>query len=327
MHVFADLKPYICTFTGCTENLRQFTSRDSWADHELSEHRVRDSWSCPECIEEYISFSDWETHLRQAHARTFSGSKLLVAKTMAYRRQARPSEEEECPLCCIMLGKPRRAFIQHVGQHMEEIALMALPCQDDQDLDNAGQPQHSTLTSDLFQTEQAPIHNSLPPEKFIASSHSLGTTDTLSQRQQKFERRSLPSTPDIFSAEFDPFSGFCTSPSRLQPHPLDYLSAPPLVYLSTPPISAAISENSEERELITVTLSQEKQDLKQNPLPPSMLPRQSQDSGPIKILGTEFKPLSGYLTPPFTSTDSITDPPPPKKQDLTNPLPPQMRTG
>lgn len=126
---------YICTFADCREKLRQFSSRASWSDHEFSEYSVRESWSCPECTEEYINSSDWEKHLQHAHDRAFSGPKFPVVKTTAYKRQARPVEEEECHLCC---DKPRRGFIQHFGQHMEEIALTALPRQGDEDLDEAG---------------------------------------------------------------------------------------------------------------------------------------------------------------------------------------------
>lgn len=60
---------------------------------------------------------------------------------MAYKTRAKPAENEECPLCHVMLGKPRREFVKHVGRHMEEIALMALP------RDNDDKPEvHSTST-------------------------------------------------------------------------------------------------------------------------------------------------------------------------------------
>ena len=58
---------------------------------------------------------------------------------MAYRPQERPIEVEECPLCRSVLGKPRREFVKHVGRHMEQIALMALPREatDDSDTESA----------------------------------------------------------------------------------------------------------------------------------------------------------------------------------------------
>ena len=58
---------------------------------------------------------------------------------MAYSPQERPIEVEECPLCRSVLGKPRREFVKHVGRHMEQIALMALPREatDDSDAESA----------------------------------------------------------------------------------------------------------------------------------------------------------------------------------------------
>ena len=127
LHVFADLQPYICTFTGCEDELLQFSSRAAWADHEFSKHRIDQFWDCPECSNKYSSAVDWEKHLLTFHKRAFSRPKLQIAKHMAYKPQSRPIESEECPFCRNLLVKTRRAFVKHVGRHMEEIALMTLP--------------------------------------------------------------------------------------------------------------------------------------------------------------------------------------------------------
>ena len=76
---------------------------------------------------------EWIQHLEKLHECTFTGPKLQVAKKMAYITRAKPIEHEECPLCQVVLGKPRREFVKHVGRHMEEIALMALPRENDED--------------------------------------------------------------------------------------------------------------------------------------------------------------------------------------------------
>ena len=127
MHVFADLRPYICTFPDCKDELAQFTTRAAWADHELTEHRHDMMWNCPECSEKFASTSDWEQHLHEMHQRIFTGPQLHAARSTASQVQPRPAETEECPLCRVVLGKPRRTFVKHVARHMEEIALMALP--------------------------------------------------------------------------------------------------------------------------------------------------------------------------------------------------------
>lgn len=137
MHVFADLKPYICTFSDCRDELAQFTTRAAWADHEFIEHRINRTWKCPECSRKIISASDWEQHLQEMHRREFTGPQLHVARNIAYETHSRPVETEECPLCRVVLGKPRRAFIKHIGRHMEEIALMALPRNTEEDSDES----------------------------------------------------------------------------------------------------------------------------------------------------------------------------------------------
>ena len=133
MHVFSDLMPYICTFDGCQHKLRCFPSRSTWADHEFQEHRFDRYWACPECPARSCSTLDWEHHLNDVHNRKFSGPNLLSAKNTACRISRKRAEEEQCLLCRVVLGKPRRAFVKHVCRHMEDIALMALPSNAEED--------------------------------------------------------------------------------------------------------------------------------------------------------------------------------------------------
>ena len=127
LHIFADLKPYICTFADCDDKLVQFPNRAAWADHEFTKHRINRFWNCPECPKRSSTATDWAEHLIVVHQCAFRGPNLEVASGMAYNAGSRPTENEECPFCRVILGKSRRAFVKHVGSHMEEIALMALP--------------------------------------------------------------------------------------------------------------------------------------------------------------------------------------------------------
>ena len=127
MHVFSDLMPYLCTFDGCQHKLRSFQSRSSWADHEFEEHRLNRYWACPECSRKSYSILDWEHHLDDVHNLKFFDSDLVAARKNACHISPKRAEEEQCPLCQVILGKPRRAFVKHVSRHMEDIALMALP--------------------------------------------------------------------------------------------------------------------------------------------------------------------------------------------------------
>ena len=137
MHVFADLRPYICTFSDCKDELAQFTTRAAWADHEFTEHRNDQTWNCPECSAKLADASGWEQHLFEIHRRVFTGPQLHIARNAALQTHPRPIETEECPLCRIVVGKQRRAFVKHIGRHMEEIALMALPRDTEEDSDGS----------------------------------------------------------------------------------------------------------------------------------------------------------------------------------------------
>lgn len=126
MHVFTDLKPYICTFPECSFELVQFSTRAQWADHEFSHHRFVDEWCCPLCSTRNIrDRQNCEQHLERSHG--------ILQEELAYwadrsrTRRARMMNMEECLLCRKFPAESRRAFIKHCCQHMEEIALMAMP--------------------------------------------------------------------------------------------------------------------------------------------------------------------------------------------------------
>ena len=164
MHVFTDLQPYICTFQDCKYELAQFATRAAWADHEFTTHRINRYWTCPECPAEYTKTSDWKQHLQSNHQRSFDGDKLQIAQDMACQMRARVAENEECPLCRVVVGKPRRAFVRHVARHMEEIALITLPrdTEEDSDCSSVSTRQESSRQSD-------PSHSAQIPESIIGT--------------------------------------------------------------------------------------------------------------------------------------------------------------
>ena len=133
--MFADLSPYICTFANCDMELAKFPTRVAWAEHEFSEHRVIRWWECFECTKKCHSEIEWKEHLECRHKRTFIGAKYHVAEKMALKKRAKAAATEECPLCQVTLERSRREFVKHVGKHMEEIALAALPREVDDESD------------------------------------------------------------------------------------------------------------------------------------------------------------------------------------------------
>jgi len=158
MHVFADLKPYMCTFANCEDKLAQFPTRSAWADHEFTEHRTAPQWSCPECPNVALNFEGWEDHLQQGHQRVFTMSEWQVA-CMAVRKQSTLVENPECPLCRTMVEKSRRDFVKHVGRHMEEIALMALPRNAEDELDGRSRSSGGASFEGVSARPSPPVQN------------------------------------------------------------------------------------------------------------------------------------------------------------------------
>ena len=127
MHVFGDLKPYICTSEACSDEMIKFSTRNAWAQHEFDEHRVIYRWKCTECDLELDDPETWRNHLRRDHKSSLSRPQLEVAVAGAMRCKDAPIEHEACPLCQQHSWKNRRDFTKHVCRHMEEIALLVIP--------------------------------------------------------------------------------------------------------------------------------------------------------------------------------------------------------
>ena len=171
MHFFADLQPYICTFADCEDELAQFPNRAAWAEHEFSQHRVTRSWSCPECPQAFNNLPRWQNHVQERHCLFFTDPNLNIAGKMAYKTEATRVEDDECPLCCNVVGK-RRAFVKHVGRHMEEIALMALPRDVEEDSEEGSVSTERTNTYSWKSGTSFQANPSVKPERVVSEANS-----------------------------------------------------------------------------------------------------------------------------------------------------------
>lgn len=148
-HVLSDLKPYVCTFQSCELNM--FDSQYDWFTHELQFHRKQ--WRCP-CCKKRASESrpDLIKHLETEHQNELSGHSIdAFVETCRIER----IDATGCPLCEDYGAKFQKInrsskcdvslkqFQQHLGSHMQQLALAALPpgniedeAEDDQDADD-----------------------------------------------------------------------------------------------------------------------------------------------------------------------------------------------
>jgi len=123
-----------------------------WLQHMQGEHNI--GWYCnsSECHDQMFDCQvDFEEHMKSLHAETFNPSQLPIISESSRR----PATElfEQCPLCDHVptvqelnvwkregtrnnTGENLKILPKHIAVHLEELALLSLPWQDD--LDTAG---------------------------------------------------------------------------------------------------------------------------------------------------------------------------------------------
>ncbi|KAH6678038.1 hypothetical protein B0J14DRAFT_474333 [Halenospora varia] len=138
-HVLSDLKPYVCAFENC--QLRMFPDRHTWFSHELKEHRRE--WKCQFCSHSaFKSALNFESHLKHSHAASFIDAQLPSLLEMGQQSIIQISPRD-CPFCDHWEKRLRKLnpnipsrdalvvtpsqYKHHVGGHMEQLALFAIP--------------------------------------------------------------------------------------------------------------------------------------------------------------------------------------------------------
>ncbi|KAH7324280.1 hypothetical protein B0I35DRAFT_423837 [Stachybotrys elegans] len=139
-HVYSDLRSYVCTFPGC--DAPYFSDINDWFRHEMQVHRV--SYTCQFC--QGKSFKTQEaylSHIRKQHPDTAEGSDEQPFLDIA-RRPMGQIPAQDCPCCTDWEERLRERnavsaesadvicvlptmFKRHLGSHMEQLALFAIP--------------------------------------------------------------------------------------------------------------------------------------------------------------------------------------------------------
>ncbi|KAI9791856.1 MAG: hypothetical protein M1816_003401 [Peltula sp. TS41687] len=183
-HVFSDLQPYVCTFEEC--GLRMFSERHVWFEHELQAHRKQ--WCCNACSHpSFHSPEPFKNHLRDCHTKAFTEAQLPVLIDMCQIpvEKIRPTA---CPLCDdwkVMSTDPDShgttavvtpsQFRRHLGRHLEQLALFALPKRlEDDDMDDLGSDEAAvdldsgdSIANDIESVESEQRSPQLPPEEHL----------------------------------------------------------------------------------------------------------------------------------------------------------------
>ena len=103
-----------------------FPTRKLWLKHDDT-HRFDIIWRCPLCRSDFDDSSKIKDHLTSSHSLSITTAQLGLIISAAQHREPHSIENQVCPLCNIIPGKSRRNYANHVGGHMESIALAALP--------------------------------------------------------------------------------------------------------------------------------------------------------------------------------------------------------
>jgi len=141
-HVHEDLLPYVClhevsgvahsvlrattmywadSVQDCTGAARQYAHRREWRRHMESHEK---HWLCPyNCPDTFPSGEDFERHLQVEHLVEVP---MLATLRKSCSRKSNMAKPQACTLC----ERPITAsglWFKHVGHHLEQLALFALP--------------------------------------------------------------------------------------------------------------------------------------------------------------------------------------------------------
>ncbi|KAF5636487.1 transcription factor Cys6 [Fusarium sp. NRRL 52700] len=159
-HVFGDLRPYTCLFSRCAESNTDFDRRHRWQIH-VSQYHWR-TWSCPlKCGSTLPSAVELKDHIRHQHLPNATEEQL---RTAVARGEVFISNDvtKKCPLCRRDISG-LKSYIKHVGQHLEQLALHALPRIGDEELGAISANDNSETSSNSH--EQLNIHETSNQEE------------------------------------------------------------------------------------------------------------------------------------------------------------------
>ena len=125
MHVLLDLEPYMCTFDDCLRINELFGVRGDWFQHELEFHRLRKIWSCHSCNHTFDEITEFELHLKEKHLKSENSSQLALMVSVCEKYSEEGVTDQECPFCGY-LSTTVKALEEHVGSHMEQLALSSI---------------------------------------------------------------------------------------------------------------------------------------------------------------------------------------------------------
>ncbi|GAW16547.1 hypothetical protein ANO14919_059770 [Xylariales sp. No.14919] len=175
-HVFRDLQPYTCLAPFCLTQDHKFSRRSDWSRHMEQVHwRV---WQCPfECQQAFHGADEFRCHLQEAHSNDLTppqhGTFERTCGNLDILKANGP-----CPICIEVNITTVTQYYKHVGHHLEQLSLFALPATaDDDDESESREEIINETASQEWKAIDSPIHRS--SEESDQSQVAARTTNNL----------------------------------------------------------------------------------------------------------------------------------------------------
>lgn len=124
-HLFEDLRPYVCIWNNCESSEQDFQDRRDWIRHMTSQHWR--NWGCPfGCSPAFDKCRALEDHLRSAHAEELTAERLNYVSVLSARTDLSKAKGL-CPICQKLELVTVDEYELHIGHHLEQLVLSALP--------------------------------------------------------------------------------------------------------------------------------------------------------------------------------------------------------
>jgi hypothetical protein len=189
-HVFRDLRPYVCLSPSCTTPEQQYLRRSDWMEHMKRDHwRI---WQCPfGCLDTFHSAREFEQHVSGAHPSREPSRNLDTLQRLSSQPDYPARAKGQCPLCLDFQIMSDKQYGSHVGAHLEQLALFALPStdadgdeSDDTESESSGQDGKKYDTESLDSVREG----GAPPATAPAEEEPDPEFETLWARAAKFGR-------------------------------------------------------------------------------------------------------------------------------------------
>lgn len=179
VHLKHDLSPYSCTYPDCAQPDALYESRDQWIQHEQWNHVC--IWRCPKDNAEFDDVPSYREHVGSQHPTDMD--QLLTEGVLATQRFLVEQQSRCCPICDVDLNGSQEIY-DHIGSHLESVALLAIPSLRDPDSESTSDGATSEAAREDAEGSRKNDFDKTVPLIFPENEQ----TDTYSDKGQKSSR-------------------------------------------------------------------------------------------------------------------------------------------